>query len=47
MLQTYRRDSRVDGAITFGMNAMALGQTSEQFEFSLSVGQQVVANLQF
>ena len=47
MLQTYRQDSRVDGAITFGMNAMVLGQTAAQFELQLTVGQRARANLRF
>ena len=47
MLETYRQDSRVDGAITFGMNAMVLGQTAAQFELPLAVGQRVQATLQF
>jgi uncharacterized protein len=47
MLQTYRQDSRVDGAITFGMNAMVLGQTAAQFELPLAVGQKVQAALKF
>ncbi|NJS36167.1 MAG: MOSC domain-containing protein [Brachymonas sp.] len=47
MLQTYRQDKRVDGAITFGMNAMVLSQTEAQFELQLAVGQNVRAQLQF
>ncbi len=47
MLQTYRQDSRVDGAITFGMNAIVLGQSQDQFEFSLAVGQPVRGNFAF
>jgi uncharacterized protein len=47
ILQTYRQDSRVDGAITFGMNAMVRGQTAAQFELPLAVGQTVQANLTF
>ena len=42
-LQTYRQDPRVDGAITFGMNAMVL----EGFGATLRVGQQVGANFNF
>jgi uncharacterized protein len=41
MLQTYRQDRRVDGAITFGMNAIVLGQEEAQFELALAVGQKV------
>ena len=43
MLRTYRQDKRVDGAITFGMNAIVrkgAGQT-------LRVGQRISADLQF
>jgi uncharacterized protein YcbX len=40
-LQTYRRDPRLDGAITFGMNLMVV----EGFDRSLSVGQRVRASL--
>jgi uncharacterized protein len=47
MLQTYRQDNRVDGAITFGMNAIVMGQTETQFELQLAVGQQVRAALKF
>lgn len=42
-LRTYRKDQRLDGAITFGMNAIVrqgAGQT-------LRVGQRVAANLRF
>ena len=43
MLQTYRSDARVDGAVTFGMNAVVL----EGFEQTLKVGQKVTANYRF
>jgi len=43
MLRTYRADARVDGAITFGMNAIVL----DGVERSLAVGQAVGANLRF
>ena len=43
MLQTYRSDARVDGAVTFGMNAVVL----EGFEQTLKVGQVVTANYRF
>ena len=43
MLRTYRSDPRVDGAITFGMNAIVL----EGVEHALRVGQSVGANLRF
>lgn len=42
-LQTYRQDARVDGAVTFGMNAIALEGTGA----TLRVGQQVCANFNF
>jgi uncharacterized protein len=47
MLQTYRQDARVDGAITFGMNAIVRGQSAEVFEIGLKVGQRVQGNLNF
>jgi uncharacterized protein len=47
MLQTYRQDRRLDGAITFGMNAMVLGQTESPFELPLTVGQSVRGKLSF
>jgi uncharacterized protein YcbX len=43
MLRTYRADPRLDGAITFGMNAIVL----EGIEQGLKVGQPVGANLRF
>ncbi|CAN7247431.1 MULTISPECIES: MOSC domain-containing protein [unclassified Variovorax] len=43
MLRTYRADARVDGAITFGMNAIVL----QGVEHMLKRGQTVVANLRF
>ena len=43
MLQTYRSDARVDGAVTFGMNAVVL----EGFEQTLKAGQVVTANYRF
>ena len=43
MLQTYRLDARVDGAVTFGMNAM----TRSGFNHVLRVGQVVRANYAF
>ncbi len=43
MLRTYRADARVDGAITFGMNAIVL----EGVEHMLRRGQAVGANLRF
>ena len=43
MLQTYRRDERVGGAITFGMNAIVV----EGVDQTLRVGQAVTADWQF
>lgn len=42
-LQTYRQDPRVDGAITFGMNAITL----QGLGATLAVGQAVSGNYQF
>jgi uncharacterized protein YcbX len=42
-LRTYRSDARVNGAITFGMNAIVL----RGMEHALRVGQPVGANLRF
>ena len=42
-LQTYRRDSRVEGAVTFGMNAIALDGVGAV----VRVGQLVRANFNF
>ena len=43
MLRTYRTDHRVDGAITFGMNAIVLqGENA-----TLRLGQAVHADFQF
>jgi hypothetical protein len=43
MLQTYRQDPRVNGALTFGMNAIVLGGIDHQ----LKVGQAVGASYRF
>jgi uncharacterized protein YcbX len=43
MLQTYRRDERVGGAITFGMNAIVVAG----FDQTLRVGQAVTADFKF
>ena len=43
MLQTYRQDARVDGAVVFGMNAITLGGIGKV----LRVGQMVHANYAF
>lgn len=51
MLQTYRADARVDGAVTFGMNAIVAGAESalagDVPEPVLRVGQRVVGSYQF
>ena len=46
MLQSYRQDARVGGAVTFGMNAIVLGGTDPQ-DHLLKVGQAVSANFRF
>jgi len=43
MLHSYRSDSRVNGAVTFGMNVVVL----EGFEQTLKPGQQIRANYRF
>lgn len=43
MLQTYRQDARVNGAVTFGMNVVAL----DGMEYVFKVGQAVTANYRF
>ena len=43
MLQSYRFDPRMGGAVTFGMNAVVL----EGFEQTLKIGQVVTANYRF
>lgn len=43
LLQTYRQDERLDGAVTFGMNAIVLGGV----DYLLKVGQTVKANYIF
>lgn len=47
MLQTYRQDARVDGAITFGMNAMVVRSDEAAFDLPLSVGMLAVGHLRF
>ena len=42
-LRTYRKDQRLDGAITFGMNAIVRQGAGQM----LRVGQRVAANLRF
>jgi uncharacterized protein YcbX len=43
MLQTYRQDARMDGAITFGMNAIVVSGQDQ----TLRVGQVVRGNFRF
>ncbi|WP_213957363.1 MOSC N-terminal beta barrel domain-containing protein [Variovorax sp. dw_954] len=43
MLRTYRQNARVDGAVTFGMNAIVL----QGIDYMLKVGQPVAANYRF
>lgn len=47
MLQTYRQDARLDGAITFGMNAIVVRPDNEPFDLPLAVGQTVQGMLRF
>lgn len=45
---SYRQDPRVDGAITFGMNAIVLGlPEAEGASVQLALGQQLAGNLRF
>ncbi len=46
-MQTYRQDARVDGAITFGMNAMVLRDEAGPFDLPLAVGQTAQGVLRF
>ena len=47
-IYSYRQDPRVDGAITFGMNAIVLGLPDvADAAAELAVGQQLVGNLRF
>jgi uncharacterized protein len=43
LLQSYRQDARLDGAVTFGMNAIVL----EGIEHQLKIGQSVGADFRF
>jgi uncharacterized protein len=47
LLQTYRQDARLDGAITFGMNAMVLRDQEGAFDLPLAVGQRAWGALRF
>jgi uncharacterized protein len=46
-LQTYRSDARVNGAVTFGMNAYVVDETGMGFSHRFQVGQQVQAMFDF
>jgi uncharacterized protein len=46
-LQTYRSDARVNGAITFGMNAYVVDETGEGFSHTLRVGDACWADFSF
>jgi uncharacterized protein len=47
LLQTYRQNARVDGAITFGMNAMVLREQEGAFDLPLAVGLKAQGMLRF
>jgi uncharacterized protein len=47
LLQSYRQDARLDGAITFGMNAMVLREQDGAFDLPLKVGQSAQGMLRF
>ena len=47
MLQSYRADKRVNGALTFGMNAIVLSGIDQEHEQELAVGQSVGASYAF
>lgn len=48
MIRAYRQDPRVDGAITFGMNALVLGLPQDDgATLRLQLGQPVAGNLRF
>ena len=38
MLQGYRQDARVNGAVTFGMNAIVLGGAGQLLKVGQAVG---------
>jgi uncharacterized protein len=46
-LQTYRSDARVNGAVTFGMNAYVVDETGMGFLHRFKVGQRVHAEFDF
>ena len=46
-LQTYRSNPRVDGAVSFGMNAIVMPDDSDDTEVVLRVGQTVTASIRF
>jgi uncharacterized protein len=47
VLQIYRQDTRVDGAITFGMNAIVQRAEACEFEYTLKVGDKLQGQLTF
>jgi uncharacterized protein len=47
LLQTYRQDARLNGAITFGMNAMVWREQAGSFDLPLAVGQTAQGMLRF
>ena len=47
ILRTYRQDSRVEGAITFGMNAIVQRDDDTPFDFNIAVGYTAQGMLQF
>lgn len=47
ILRTYRQDSRVEGAITFGMNAIVQRNDDTPFDLNIAVGYSAQGMLQF
>jgi uncharacterized protein len=47
MLRTYRQDSRVGGAVTFGMNAIVQRDDDAPFDLNIAVGYTAQGMLQF
>ncbi len=47
MLQTYRQDARVNGAMTFGMNAIVVRDDAAAFDLPLVVGMKAAGHLRF
>jgi uncharacterized protein len=46
-LQTYRQDARLNGAVTFGMNAIVVRPDSAPFDLHIAVGQAARGKLNF